>query len=227
MRLATACAVFAALTVAGCSAGHSTPAAERLSTSVAAGLSSSSGAGVSSSAAGSGGSAGAGSTAAAGSAGTGSAASPGPANPADPADPEDSAAATAKPETVAGNITIAPAGTLKPGPFTITPLYCGKLTAAQQQQFGTTAAGGLIYRYVNGSAATNGDPKLYVAFNDGAAVAGENYGGNLPDIGAGQSAEGEVDAVGITNQDLNFTSCEVMSYALVTSSGVDPVSYAG
>jgi hypothetical protein len=112
------------------------------------------------------------------------------------------------------------------GPMTITPMYCGPLSAAQQAQFKTTAAGGLIYRYANHS----GEPaaaKLYVAFTDGSAVAGANYAGTLAEIASGHSAEGEVDALGISGQGVKFTSCEVESYALEASSGVDPVSYAG
>ena len=40
-------------------------------------------------------------------------------------------------------------------------------------------------------------------------------------------ADGEVDAVDTQGRDLNFSGCEIMSYALVTSMGVDPISYAG
>jgi hypothetical protein len=111
--------------------------------------------------------------------------------------------------------------------MTITPMYCGKLSAAQQEQFGTTAAGGLVYRYANHSDTLTGAAKLYVGFTDGTTVAGSNYAGKLPAIAPGQSAEGEVDAIGIRGQDLTFTGCEVKSYALATTSEVDPVSYAG
>ena len=128
--------------------------------------------------------------------------------------------------TADGNITIAPAGDLAAGPMTITPVYCGALSAAQQAQFRTTAAGGLIYRYAN-HAGESGAAKLFVAFTDGSTVAGENYAGTLPEIASGHSAEGEVDAIGITGQGVKFTSCEVKSYALEATSGVDPVSYAG
>jgi hypothetical protein len=110
--------------------------------------------------------------------------------------------------------------------MTITPVYCGTLSAAQQAQFGTTAAGGLIYRYVNHSGETAA-AKLYVAFTDGSTVAGENYAGTLPEIASGKSAEAEVDAIGITGQGVTFTGCELESYALAAGSGVDPVSYAG
>ncbi len=112
------------------------------------------------------------------------------------------------------------------GPMTITPVYCGTLSAAQQAQFSTTAAGGLIYRYANHSGETAA-ARLYVAFTDGTTVAGDNYAGTLAEIPSGQSAEGEVDAIGITGQGVTFTNCKVVSYALATASGVDPVSYAG
>jgi hypothetical protein len=113
--------------------------------------------------------------------------------------------------------------------MTITPLYCGKLSAAQRQEFGTSAAGGLIYRYANNTGSgLSGAAKLYVAFTGASGVAGENYAGTLTSVGPGKSAEGEVDAIGITGQDLTFSGCEVLSYALAASaSGVDPVSYAG
>ena len=110
--------------------------------------------------------------------------------------------------------------------MTITPVYCGTLSAAQQAQFGTTAAGGLIYRYANHSG-ESAAAKLYVAFTDGSAVAGENYAGTLPEIASGQSAEGEVDAIGITGQGVDFTGCEVESYALEATSGVDPRQLRG
>jgi hypothetical protein len=128
--------------------------------------------------------------------------------------------------TALGNVTITRVGGMPAGPMTITPVYCGTLSAAQQAQFRTTAAGGLIYRYANhsGEAAA---AKLYVAFTDGSTVAGENYAGTLPEIASGRSAEGEVDAIGISGQDVKFTGCELVSYALVETSGVDPVSYAG
>ena len=110
----------------------------------------------------------------------------------------------------------------------ITAVYCGKLSAAQQARFGTTAAGGLIYQYANdGAGAITGSAKLYVGFTAGSGILGSNYAGTLPNVAPGKSGEGEVDAVDIEGRDLNFTGCEIMSYALVTSMGVDPVSYAG
>ena len=115
---------------------------------------------------------------------------------------------------------------MQQGPITITPLYCGKLSAAQQGQFRTTAAGGLIYRYAN-HADTPAAAELAVSFTEGTTVAGENYAGKEPEIAPGRSAEGEVDAIGITGQDVKFTGCEVESYALDSTLGADPVSYAG
>jgi hypothetical protein len=110
--------------------------------------------------------------------------------------------------------------------MTITPLYCGTLSAAQRRQFGTTAAGGLIYRYANHADAP-GAAKLDVGFTNGTTIDASNYAQTPPSIAPGQSAEGEVDALGITGEGVSFTGCELMSYALITSSGVDPVSYAG
>jgi len=110
--------------------------------------------------------------------------------------------------------------------MTITPLYCGKFSASQRSQFGTTAVGGLIYQYANHSGAA-GAAKLEVGFTEAGTVIGANYAGTPPSIASGESAEGEVDAIGISGQNVTFTGCELMSYALVTSSGTDPVSYAG
>jgi hypothetical protein len=138
-----------------------------------------------------------------------------------------SVGATGKAKVVDGNITIAPAGRLLSGPMKITPVYCGKLSSAQQQQFGTSATGGLIYRYANQSATLTGAANLYVGFTDGTTVAGKNYAGTLHNVAPGKSAEGEVDAIDISGHDLSFTGCEIMSYALTTTTGLDPVSYAG
>lgn len=116
---------------------------------------------------------------------------------------------------------------MAPGPFTITPVYCGKFSSAQQQEFGTTAKGGLIYRYANESQSLSGSPKLDVDFTSGSTVAGENVSATETTAAPGQSAEGEVDAVGDSGSDLSFTGCQINSYSVVTSGGVDPVSYAG
>jgi len=136
-----------------------------------------------------------------------------------------SPAAAAK--VIDGNITIAPAGSMAPGPMVITPLSCGKLTAAQQAEFGTTAAAGLVYKFANHSNTLVAAPKVDVNFTSGATVDGSNVTGQLTQISPGQTGTGEVDALNGSGGSLTFTGCQVMSYAVVTSSGVDPVSYAG
>jgi hypothetical protein len=112
------------------------------------------------------------------------------------------------------------------GPMTITPVYCGTFSAAQQQQFGTTATGGFIYKFSNASNLTAA-PKVDVDFTSGSTVDGENVTGDITPVGPGQSATGEVDAVGGSGSDLTFSGCEILSYALVENGSVDPVSYAG
>ena len=210
MRIAPACAVFAAVAVVGCSSNLTSSALKQQTDPVR-----SSGAAASPAAGSSSTSAAVGSSA--GSTASGPAAAP---------TPSASFSATVKTSAGGGNITIGPAGGMLSGPLTITPLYCGKLSAAQRQQFGTTAAGGLIYRYANhlGAAAA---AKLNVGFTNGTTVAAENAAGPVASIASGQSGEGEVDAIGITGQDVSFTGCELMSYTLITSSGPDPVNYAG
>ena len=210
MRIAAACAAFAAVAVVGCSSSLSSSALHPSGTGPAR-----SSGGAAPTAASSSDSAAAGSATAA--AALGSTAAP---------TPSASFSATVKTSAGGGNITIGPAGGMLPGPMTITPLYCGTLSAAQRQRFGTTAAGGLIYRYANHSGAP-GAAKLDVGFADGTTIDASNYAESPPSIASGQSGEAEVDALGITGQGVSFTGCELMSYALITSSGVDPVSYAG
>lgn len=104
---------------------------------------------------------------------------------------------------------------LPPGPFRITAVSCGPYTAAQQSKFGTTAKGGLVYRYANVSNSLTGAPSLDVDFLDGNTVLGDNVtGSNAPDISPGQTAEGHVDALDGSGQSLVFTSCELMQYGL-------------
>ena len=216
MRIAPACAVFAAVAVVGCSSGQTSSALGQSQSDP----SRSSGAGASSTSSAS--TTGLSSASPAAGASTASAASGSSAAPT----PSASFSATVKTSAGGGNITIGPARGMVSGPMTITPLYCGKLSSAQRRQFGTTAAGGLINRYANhlGMAA---EAKLNVGFTDGTTLVAENAAGPVASIASGQSGEGEVDAFGITGQDVSFTGCELMSYALVTSSGADPVSYAG
>ena len=213
MRIAAACAVFAAVAVVGCSS-NLTSSALRQQTDAAR----SSGAGASSTTGLSSASPAAGTSTASGASGaSGSGAAP---------TPSASFSATVKTSAGGGNITIGPARGMVSGPMTITPLYCGKLSSAQRRQFGTTAAGGLIYRYAN-HLGTSAEAKLNVGFTDGTTLVAENAAGPVASIASGQSGVGEVDAIGITGQDVSFTGCELMSYALVTSAGADPVSYAG
>ena len=226
MRVAPACAVLAALAVVGCSASQSlsasalsgsgpsrssgTPGSPAASASSAAGASSATATAQSpngtgtATAATSGGGTGGGTVGGNGGIGNG----------------------TGGTATTDGNITIAAAGDLQPGPVKITPVYCGTLSAAQQAQFRTTATGGLIYRSANHSGSAV-EAKLLVEFTDGTTVAGENYTGTVPDIAPGKSAEEEIDAFGISGQNLKFTGCEVESYSVTSNLGVDPVSYAG
>lgn len=146
--------------------------------------------------------------------------------------PTASATAAAAPSPTAakvidGNITIAPAGSMTPGPMAITPLSCGKLTAAQQSEFGTTAAAGLVYKFANRSNTLVAAPKVSVNFTSGTTVAGSNVTGQLTPISPGQTGTGEVDALTGSGGDLPFSGCQIMWYAVVTSSSVDPVTYAG
>jgi hypothetical protein len=202
VKVAPACAVFAVLAVAGCSASHPLSA----SALSASGSSRSSDAPASSS-------------------GGGSSATT-PAQSSNATGTGTSAGTAANAGTTDGNITTAPAGNMQQGPVKITPVYCGRLSAAQQAQFQTTASGGLIYRYANRSDSAV-QARLFVKFTDGTTQVGANYTGTVPDLAPGQSAEDEVDATGITGQNLTFTGCDVASYTVTSSLGMDPVSYAG
>lgn len=135
------------------------------------------------------------------------------------------AAATPTPELTGGNIEIAPTGNAA-GPFRITPLFCGKLSSSQQNQFGTTARGGFVYRYTNTSPVITGSPDLSVNFLSGATVAGSNVTGDQTAIGPGQNSEAEVDALNGSGGDISFTRCEVVSYTVVSSQGDLPGTFA-
>ncbi len=71
-------------------------------------------------------------------------------------------------------------------------LYCGKYSQAQVN----TYASGVIFNYTNVSNSVAGYPVLTVNFATGSAVAGSNVNGSEPSIAPGQSATGEVGAVG-------------------------------
>lgn len=124
---------------------------------------------------------------------------------------------------VHGNIVIAAPGSLAPGPFKITPVLCGKLSAVQKQQFSTHADSGLIFKYQNVSNGITGEPSLKVNFTRGSTVVGDNDSAGFPQVGPGQSAMGEVDAMDAWP---TFTGCEILNYALITPDGVGAV-YAG
>jgi hypothetical protein len=118
-------------------------------------------------------------------------------------------------EIVHGNITI-PATSSPPGPFNITPLYCGPFTTAEQNQFGTSASGGLIYRYTNASAVFTGWPQVTVNFTKGSTVVASNVtGSDAPSLSSEQNAEAEVDAI----NGQPFTGCTITQYLTVSSSG--------
>jgi hypothetical protein len=137
------------------------------------------------------------------------------------------AASPSSAKALDGNITIAPAGSMTRGPVKITPVFCGKFTAAQQDKYGTTASGGLVYKFANQSNTLVAAPKVSVNFTTGTTVVGSNVTGGLTPVSPGQASTGEVDALTGSGGSLPFTNCQLMSYVLVTSSGVDPVSYAG
>lgn len=137
-----------------------------------------------------------------------------------------SPARPAAPSKYSANITAAAANGALPGPEKITFTSCGKLTPAQQAEFGTNAAGGLTYRFTN-EAAFAASPQVAVNFLDGSTVVASNVTGYGAPVGPGQSEAGEVDAVGASGQPVRFGSCEVMDYLLVSARGSVPVQYAG
>lgn len=111
------------------------------------------------------------------------------------------------------------------GPFRITALYCGKFTPAQRRQFGTTARGGFVYRYTNISQKLTGSPALPVNFLQGRELAGGNVPGDQAAIGPGLSAEGEVDAVGMSGQPVTFDRCQLMGYQVMPAHGAPIGNY--
>jgi len=103
---------------------------------------------------------------------------------------------------------------LPPGPFTITPLHCGAYTAAERDKFGTTAKGGLVFKYTNVSNSVTGSANLEVDFLQGSTVVGDNVTGSAPQVSPGQSAEGNVDALDQGGDGVAFSTCELLDYAL-------------
>jgi hypothetical protein len=110
------------------------------------------------------------------------------------------------------------------GPFKVTPVHCGRCSAAQQLESGTNARGGLIYRYTNDSNSVQGAAIADVTFTGGSTVEGENVAGKPPSTGPGQSAEGEIDAVNSGGSDLRFTGCKILSDSVQTADGDQPGS---
>jgi hypothetical protein len=131
---------------------------------------------------------------------------------------------TSAPAAAAPGTAPAAGGGAPTGPEKITVISCGRLTAAQQDQYETNATAGLLYRFTNASANIVAAPKLEVNFLEGSTVVGDNVTGEPDPVGAGQSGTGEVDAIGGPG---TFDSCEIMGYYLVTSSGPLPTLYAG
>lgn len=127
-----------------------------------------------------------------------------------------------------GNITVnSSAAQLAPGPFRIRPLHCGHFSQALRNRLGTTAHGGLTYRFTNVSQTLTGAPNLPVNFTTGSNVQGSNVSGDITSVGPGQSGLGEVDAVGGSGENLTFTGCELMGYGVVSdASGGLPGTYA-
>jgi hypothetical protein len=97
-------------------------------------------------------------------------------------------------------------------PFRIAVVYCGKFDSAQVNQYGDTS--GMIFRYTNVSQGLIGYPNLTVNFADGSQVTDTNVSGYLPKIGPGQSAYGDVAAVGDSGQSVAFRSCQMVSYTV-------------
>lgn len=115
----------------------------------------------------------------------------------------------------ASNITLSGQGRyLPPGPFKITPVKCGRYTAAEKTKLGTNANGGLIFTYTNQGNTLTDSVDLSVNFLNGNNVAGNNVSGATTQIGPGQTATASVDAVGGSGTDLTFSTCEIMQYML-------------
>lgn len=145
--------------------------------------------------------------------------SPAPSAVATSAAPTTPPSASSQPTTTTGATIVrsTQARHLPPGPFKITPVKCGPYTPAEKSQFGTTAKGGLVFKYTNMSNSLTDAVKLDVGFASGSTVGGENVNGNGPQVAPGQSAEATVDALNPGGGNLTFTSCELMTYSLMGS----------
>lgn len=151
--------------------------------------------------------------------------SSGPPGPHHPSPSQQAAARPGAPsvhgtEDFPPNVSLATqAAFLPPGPFRISQPHCGRLSAADRKRFGTTSRRGFTYRYTNVSRSVTGSPSVAVNFLEGHTLAGSNVTGDQEAVGPGQSAAGEVDAVGLSGQPITFTECQLTGYGVVTPSG--------
>jgi hypothetical protein len=131
-----------------------------------------------------------------------------------------SASATA---TLAAGVSVATQGhDLPSGPFSITAIHCGAYTGAEQAQFGTTAKGGLIYRYTNLNSRHADTPKLMVNFTQGAEVLADNVTtSSAPALNIGQTSEAAVDAVDSSGNDIAAGfGCQLTGYGFADTPAV-------
>lgn len=150
-----------------------------------------------------------------------------PPQPTRPAVPQAASKAQPPARKLPHGVSVAPqSGGTPPGPFIIRPTYCGPFSSARRQRLGTTAHGGLVYRFANESQSVTGAPSLRVNFLRGTSVVASNVSGGSGPIAPGQSAVAEVDAVGGSGQPVAFRGCQLISYALVTAGGDQPGTYA-
>ena len=104
------------------------------------------------------------------------------------------------------------------GPFTVTLTYCGKLSAAQQAQFTTSAAAGLIATAVNHGSQPYA-VQASAEFVSGTAVAGSNVSGFGPVIDPGQSVRLEIDNLAGETNGNPADTCRLTGYAVQSAAG--------
>lgn len=81
---------------------------------------------------------------------------------------------------------------LPAGPFSLQVLHTGALSAAEQQQYGTTASRGVVYKVTDTGDITYA-PELEVEWLNGTTVVGQGFAGLQPVLGPGQSETAEAD----------------------------------
>jgi hypothetical protein len=117
----------------------------------------------------------------------------------------------------------AAAANLAPGPFTAKVTTCGRLSAAQQDRFGSTigvASTGVVVTFTDVSHSVTGIPQATVEFMDGSTVDGQNYSPpEVAPISPGQTEQVAAAMGPSIGAGRPGDTCRIVSYAVRSVAG--------